>query len=157
MAWYYFSGTNGFPRDPAKAAPLAMRACSRSRPEACNVLALCYQYGTGVEVSRERADRFYELACDGGSMSACNNWAGAYRDGSGAIPQDRARAAAMYKRQCDRGDVGNCGWYGDMLYQGMGVPEDKDTGAELLRRACHGGDQQFCRKLDAYGLGAPTK
>jgi len=70
---YYSDGTYGFSQDYTKALELWHRAGELGHAQAyCNI-GNAYYYGEGVEVDKEKATYYYELAAMGGDASARHN------------------------------------------------------------------------------------
>lgn len=51
------------------------------------------------------------------------------------------------KAQCDKGHAGSCGALGAMLATGRGAERDAAKAAEVLKKACDGGDAPGCVRL----------
>ena len=70
---YYWNGRDGFPQDYKRALELYHRATELSYAKAyCNI-AYSYDTGSGVDVDKEKATHYYELAAmRGGSMARHN-------------------------------------------------------------------------------------
>ena len=58
------------------------------------------------------------------------------------------KAAELFKKACDGGNMLGCTNLGSMYANGDGVEEDFSKAAELLKKACDGGDMHGCRGLD---------
>jgi len=69
----YRDGTNGFPQDADKALELWHRAVELGCASAYTNIGFAYQYGKGVEVDKEKAIHYYELAAMKGNATARNN------------------------------------------------------------------------------------
>ena len=67
------------------------------------------------------------------------------------------KAAELFKKACDGGEMRGCYNLGAMYANGDGVEEDFSKATELLKKACDGGETSGCRGLDiiyAKGNGA---
>ena len=70
---YYNKEIYGFPQDHTKALELFHRAGELGCAEAYNGIGLAYEFGKGVEVDKEKAKQYYELAAMGGDVTARYN------------------------------------------------------------------------------------
>ena len=73
LAGYYAQGELGIPRDRAKANELYLKAGELGCAEAYFNLGNAYDNGRGVEIDKQKAKYFYELAAIGGDLSARHN------------------------------------------------------------------------------------
>ena len=73
-------------------------------------------------------------ACDAGEADGCRRLANRYEEGLGA-PRDRARALALYRRGCERGEGFHC-LLGGWLQTATRDADEISQGLALLRRAC---------------------
>jgi len=67
---YYRDGINGFPQDYTKALELYQKAAELGIAKAYTNIGVTYYIGRGVEVDKEKAVHYYELAAMGGSAEA---------------------------------------------------------------------------------------
>jgi TPR repeat protein len=71
-----------------------------------------------------------------------------------AVAKDASRAAELYRKACDGGQLAACSNLGERYLEGTGVPKDPGRAAELLRRACNGQAMHSCWALALlYGDG----
>ena len=70
---YYHHGTNGYPVDNTKALELYHQTAELGYAKAYNGIGYAYEYGEGVEVDKEKAAHYYELAAIGGNAVARHN------------------------------------------------------------------------------------
>jgi len=73
MARYYRDGTYGLPQDMDKALELWHRAADAGIAKAYGNIGNSYHLGIGVEVDKEKAKHYYELAAMGGNVDARSN------------------------------------------------------------------------------------
>ena len=66
--------------------------------------------------------------------------------GAGTV-KDAARAATLFQKGCDGGDVEGCVDLGEAYEKGEGVTESFGEAVELYDRACNGGSAEGCRQL----------
>ena len=70
MGYNYQKGKYGFPRDFTKALQLFYRAGKLDLADAYNGIGSAYEHGQGVEVDKEKARHYYELAAIKGGIDA---------------------------------------------------------------------------------------
>ena len=70
---YYFNGTHGFPQDHTKALELFHRAGKLGCADAYHTIGIAYDFGRGVEIDKEKANHYYELAAMMGNEKARHN------------------------------------------------------------------------------------
>jgi TPR repeat protein len=63
----------------------------------------------------------------------------------------RSRASALFQTKCDAGDLVSCGLLGEDLLGGAGTSVDRAKGTVLLKKACEGGFDRACKKLQEGG------
>lgn len=93
----------------------------------------------------------YRTACEGtvcGDMDplGCFNLGVLYRDGYG-VEQNKAEAAKLFQRSCDRHNAYGCANLADLYSAGEGVDEDLEEANELYQRACDLGHEGACAFL----------
>ena len=115
------------------------------------------RHGAALDACRTRAERCDE-ACEDGDPGSCARLAvvaerGERGDGA---PRDEARAAALYQRACDGGDLPGCAGLGRLHRAGRGgLERDPARAVALFQRACDGGVARGCALLgEAYRDGA---
>ena len=73
LAGYYARGVTGLPQDDAKANELLHKAAELGCTNANYNLGQAYKEGIGVEVDKNKAKHYWELAAMGGDIMARNN------------------------------------------------------------------------------------
>jgi hypothetical protein len=147
----------GVPKDPARARPIAERACSSGTLRACNVLALLFEHGDGGPKDEARAVELYERACSGGELRACANLASVRREGRLGQPRDPSRAAELYEKACSGGIAFACtgaAW----SHVPAGGSSNPVLAASFYGKGCDLGDLDACAGLGtcfARGTGVP--
>jgi len=68
-----------------------------------------------------------------------------YEQGTG-VGQNAAKAAALYQKACDGGQMRGCVNLGFLYEQGTGVSQDAAKAAALYHKACDGGERQACAR-----------
>ena len=76
LASYYTQGLRGLPRDQQKANELYLKAGELGSAVAYCNLGDSYYHGEGVEIDKEKAKHYYELAAMMGNINARHNLAG---------------------------------------------------------------------------------
>ena len=82
-------------------------------------------------------------------MGACNRLGKAYRDSNG-VARDIYKAAQLFQKACDGGNMGGCVNLGDAYYNGNGVTKDFNKAAQLYQKACDGGNMRGCNVLKKF-------
>jgi TPR repeat protein len=147
----------GVPRNEMLAARMLTKACQRV-PDACNDLGEMYRIGKGVSKDPAAAAHNYQLACDGGDVFGCANFAQSLAAGVG-VEKDASRAAQLFQRACDAKDISSCYNAGVAYDNGIGVRLDHARAAKDYDLACNGGLAMACSNLGlllAKGNGVPT-
>ncbi len=123
--------------DPAiaqKGAALLAASASAGEAEAAETLALAYWRGKGVSRDLSRAERFGEMAAEGGRTDVYRNFGHAFSVADG-VPEDQLRARAIRERAAALEPDNAFARYdlARMLLDGDGGPRDIARGtAELL-------------------------
>jgi TPR repeat protein len=73
-----------------------------------------------------------------------------FRDGTGGVSVQRAKASALYRRAADAGDAGAMFSLGLCYANGLGVAEDKAAAVAYYRRAADAGDAAALRILGIH-------
>lgn len=135
----------GTPQNRPIASILYTEACDGGDAASCyrlGELALAFEQ----ESAKAAAFPAYQRACDLGSLDGCAGLARAYRRGLG-VAEDQALADGLARETCERGGAEACR---DYAYAIEGSdPEGLRAGevAELLYRACLGGEARGCSEL----------
>ena len=114
----------GTKQDERTAAELFRDSAALGFPPAQYELGLCYEHGIGRERNMARAQ------CALGNL---------YFTGNG-VEQDRARAAELYTRAAEQGDVQALSCLAECYEAGCGVPCDLDRAIALYDQAAALGD-----------------
>ncbi len=84
---------------------------------------------------------------------SCFSLASAYQNGSFQLPQDKARAEAVYLYGCGAGDLNGCVMAMNFEWQGLAGQKDMERARQLARHACLSGSAMACHTLQ-WSLGA---
>lgn len=104
--------------------------CNAGDVKACANLGWIYTNGSsGAPVSYFYAAKYYQIACDGGILSSCNNLAILYQKGLG-VPQDAQRALDLFAYVCDTGLQSGCDNY--RIFKQQLLNPKRDTGSFFL-------------------------
>ena len=76
-------------------------------------------------------------------MNGCYNLGLMYVNGNG-VEKDFIKAAQLFKKACDGGNMHGCGFLGFMYEKGDGVRQDIYMAKEYYGKACDLGDQDGC-------------
>jgi TPR repeat protein len=106
ISWY---GSDGQPRDVAKAVRFYDRACTAGCTNSCDSLGRIYREGDGVAKDLAHAAQLYQRACDLRFSPSCKDLALLAWRGDG-VARDPARAKKLMERACriSRGHVEEC-------------------------------------------------
>ena len=69
----YRDGEDGYPQDHAKALELWLKAAKLGSTDACVSIGFAYNYGRGIDIDKEKAKHYYELAAMRGNANARHN------------------------------------------------------------------------------------
>ncbi len=94
----------------------------------------CYRRGIGVKRDGEKATFYLEKLAEGGDTDSQYILALQYLN-----DKRPAEAAKWFKASAENGKVGGIYYYGYMLYNGMGVGQDKERGIALMQQAADRG------------------
>ena len=90
-------------------------------------------------------------ACQAGDAWSCGAAGAALDDGKG-VPEDDARARALFERGCRLGNGFSCGREGWFYVTGTGVTRDDARGVQLYQRACELAEEFSCARLGEWYL-----
>ena len=71
---------------------------------------------------------------------------------------DYTKAAELFQKSCDMGNVNGCEYLGRLYEYGLGVKQNYSKVAKAYKKACEGGNMEGCKKLGdlyAQGKGVP--
>ena len=86
-------------------------------------------------------------------MVVCNNLGYAYSKGEG-VAKDPNKAAQLYQKACDGGEMFGCIYLGHCYQEGNGIVKDPEKAVKLYQKACDGGEMFGCGNLaHAYETG----
>ena len=68
LGCFYHHGEFGFPQDYNKALELFVRAGDLGHSDAYSNIGCAYGYGRGVDIDKEKANHYYNLAAIGGNV-----------------------------------------------------------------------------------------
>ena len=78
-------------------------------------------------------------------MLGCNNLGFMYAHGNG-VKINEQKAAELYKKSCDGGNMHGCYNLGLIYASGKVVEKDLDKAAELFKKACDFGLEEACKE-----------
>ncbi|EGB06480.1 hypothetical protein AURANDRAFT_29118, partial [Aureococcus anophagefferens] len=115
-------------------------AADQGLTSAENNLGMCYRRGEGTEKKFEEAFRYYALAADQGYTDAEHSLGYAYRRGLYGLVESDKKAAKIYRRAVELGNVDAMNNLGLFYNNGFGVKLDKKKAERLFRTAADRGD-----------------
>lgn len=135
-------GQRGPDRAPNEALRWIRRAAEANEPFAQGTLAYLYQEGDGVPQDLGQALSWYRRAANQGERYSQTMVGTFYAEGRG-VPQDYREAAFWYRLATEQGMPAAQYNLGRILVMGLGgVPQSRDEGLSLIRRAADAGLQQ---------------
>ena len=78
-------------------------------------------------------------------MFDCSYLGAMYEYGNG-VEKNQQKAAQLYKKACDGGNMRGCRNLGVMYEEGDGVEKDLGKAAELFKKACDFGLEEACKE-----------
>lgn len=136
-------------KDFARAVALNKEACDKGTALGCYHLASYYSRGEGVEKDLATSIKLYEKACDAKLGSACTLLA--FRLGQSSLRND-FRLYKLYEKACTYGEPIGCCMLGDCYNEGKGVAQDLTKAVEYFHKACDGGHQPCCKRINTLRI-----
>jgi len=134
------------------------RECAASDARACARLSLLVWAGTGAAKDALRSYELAERACELGDKPSCTRAGGDFLQGRQELPQDLSRAARVYRRSCELGEMIGCHTLARLYHDGSGVALDLKEAVALETRACDADYPAACRELGRmFGAGDGVK
>jgi len=94
------------------------------------LLRECYQKGIGVKKDAKQAAYYQEMAAKGGHVDS------QFALGLQTLNNNQAdKAAAWFKKAASQGHVGAIYYYGYLLFNGIGISQDKEKGIKYITLA----------------------
>lgn len=146
----------GEPVNDSRSTALLQTAAEMGHPLAGMEYAYALGNGRGIEKDPVRALQMLEKLGVEGRTDAQVALGRALRFGWWDQPKDEARAAELFKKAMDAGDLNGRLQYASVLINGLGVAKDEAQGAELLRHSIERGhlDSQLeYARLLSFGIG----
>lgn len=128
----------GRPRSPQEALDLLVPVCRSGVAMGC-VAAGESSIADGDDTE---AARFFQLACDGGSLTGCTALGVLLSNGWG-VAADVTRAQGILELGCTQGDGRACASLA-ALHDGKRLGRDPELSAKLTKQACELGDTESC-------------
>ena len=94
----------------------------------------CFLKGVGVKKDFKKATAYQEIAAEEGHVDSQFAIALHYLNDKQAD-----KAASWFKNAAHQGNVGATYYYGYLMFNGMGIPQDKERGIKLLEKAAKKG------------------
>lgn len=129
--------------DPAVALETLERACLLGEADGCLMAARTRQAGSGGADPAVLAAvvKLYERACHAGNGEGCSLLGASYQLGRG-VPEDRARAFALYDEACRYGEMGACV---ELVRNAKPLPLPDRLRPKVLHEACRAGFAEACK------------
>ena len=103
-----------------------------------------YYSSSKLGEKREAARELFRMACDGGFGPGCAGLGTLELEYPEKRRSDIGAAADWFRLSCEHGDAMGCRLYGDMLYRGSGVGQDRAEAGRLYAAACDAGELRSC-------------
>jgi TPR repeat protein len=142
----------GEPRNDTRVANLLRRASELGHPAA--TVDYAYALGNGRGVPKDAAEAVRILEAAGATITLGR----VLRYGFWGVAKDEVRAASLFQKAMESGDVAGTTLYAQALLEGAGVAKDEARAAQLLRQAADGGYEAAQLELARVllrGLGVP--
>ena len=136
-----YEGESGIPKDLAKAVAAYGKGCKLGNQDDCGEARLATFKRLSAPTKEDISD--FKTSCEGGDMEGCDYLGLMYDAGTG-VPQDMAKAIALYRKACNGGSSGGCFSLGNCYDGGRGVAPDKTQAVAFFSKACDGGDKISC-------------
>ncbi|EGB11410.1 hypothetical protein AURANDRAFT_52540 [Aureococcus anophagefferens] len=139
---YSQGGHFGLVKSDKKAAKIYRRAVELGNVDAMSRLGEMTEYGSGVKLDKKKAERLYRAAADRGCAIAQSSLAflgDAYCEGRYGLVKSDKKAAKIWKRAVELGNVEAMVRLGYSYETGSGVKLDKKKAERLYRAAADRG------------------
>ncbi len=146
----------GTSADPQEALRLLRQAAGRGNVEARAELAALALAGDGAEADRLAAVAYLRERAEVGDMAAAFDIGICCAEGVG-VPRDDEQAVGWFRRAAEELTIAQY-WYGRMLAEGRGAPQDLSAARDLFLRAAEQGLQDaevVAGEMLANGRGGP--
>jgi len=111
--------------------------------------SLCYSFATGLSfgiygfIDNKTAYSFFETACEGGMLSACEQ--------KNYLTGDKKDLVLQEKKCNNENDINSCGIQGILYMNGYsGLPVDNEKAEKYLNIACDLGKDDYCYFLSVF-------
>ncbi|GBC20405.2 kinase-like domain-containing protein [Rhizophagus irregularis DAOM 181602=DAOM 197198] len=111
------------------------------------IIGMCYENGTGTDISEQKAFEFYQKAANLGNSSGINNLACCYKNGVGTSTNEQ-KAFKLYQKSADLGNL--CGMYnlGVCYEEGVGIEKDLNESIYWYSKSAAQGSDDAQDKLN---------
>jgi serine/threonine protein kinase/TPR repeat protein len=141
----------GVPKDVPGGIAELDGMCGKGEPSACAQLLSLFSRGLGTDVQADpaRVRATAEKGCKAHDAQSCKvkSLLETQDHGETNIAMNNGQLEAS----CTAGSMTNCGFLGERVLAGQGVPADRARGIGLLDKACKGGATRACQKLAEAG------
>jgi TPR repeat protein len=142
----------------SKAAAILERECAAGAGRSCGALSQLTWGGSGVAKDIHKSFALAERACELSDRRSCVRVGADFLLGRQELGKDPARAAGVYRKACDLGDLPSCHALAHLYRDGAGVALDLKIAAAIEKKACDAEFAPSCRELGRmYGAGEGVK
>lgn len=140
LAFDYFRGKNGAPKDKTLGAPWFRKAAESGNVDAMEMWSAILADGVveGIPKDLEASLIWARKAADTGEVDAMKSLAKRYQAGK-IVPKNDTEALRWYRRAADKGDLESVLDVGTCYYRGWGVPQSDEEAVAWWRKAAEGG------------------
>ena len=137
-----------------RALEVGEKECAAGDVYSCVAVGHLYYTGNGVDVSHERAAKYFDFGCAGGDAKSCVAVGLQYLIGEGVTP-DKTRAAQLLEQACALKSEAGCKLLAQTQASNQGGANAYTRG--LLETACKEGQASICTLLAALTAGTEGK
>jgi len=147
-------GDLGESSDYASAASWAQESAAAKNPLGLYALAALSDGGLGIQADKAKAEELFKEAAPGlekmaddGDYRACYAYAYLCYSGRGGVPQSKEKAATLFLKAAEAGDLHASYMAGTLYLRGEGVEQSNPKAIEWLQKAALAGERSAQRAL----------
>lgn len=137
----------GIPKDVDKAFEYLAKAAQTGNASLITQLGVALYKGDEQKIAPDTAVKFWELAASAGSVDALVELGNLYLDGAGDLPPDEEKAFGYFLQAAEADNSRGWEWTGYCLYEGKGIPKNRQEAARWYKKAAKKGLYNSCYML----------
>lgn len=149
LAIALLEGRDGMARNPGQALVLLSRAAERDQPEALHRLGSLHFFGVATTRNPAKGMEYLRRAADLGWPAACELLGIINLEGLNGVPANHTQAVVWLRKAAEAGLPTSQALYGDRLWHGDGVAQDREVALSWLRKAA---DKDVPLAMDRLGV-----